>query len=520
MTAVGVKCIFCGICLRETELSGHLSGYHNIRSLLLRPNQSSAATQIDPEDRCYIYGQKKYIEPDLSESEADSVGGDISGGFETDLEICSRFRCSACSFVHESYSRVKTHILTNHKSSRRRYQRTPDHLPLPQRQEMFVRLEDLHLPANINQDQSQPESGPLVHSTAGRRGRGRPRKGRKYRDQTGEKTRRRTRLSTLELERGPRPRTTRKRILNRDNKEKASKLKKGRSRTRKQVASVGSKSGNLGKCIEDKVSTVPEVQNEKQNLLASGDEDEDIVNVLDKLIQEAEQETATTGDDMESGSNHDNTLEELDLDCIILEEVNSTNPPPPLSDTEERELKFILETSSPGHSHDTAPGPSRPYQCPYCPSKYDTALEVHSHVAVCRAQVRVSDDDSSSLSTGTFRTVKTPPVELASNTSRNIKTDNVSDIKSSVTNVYIRFVQTYYSTYKRKFPHLNSADLMEKLLESYKVMRTIDHPCIRTLQEDYERERKEIYNQKIKAIVRSLEEDDSASFSPIKSLRS
>ena len=489
MTAVGVKCIFCGICLRETELSGHLSGYHNIRSLLLRPNQSSAATQIDPEDRCYIYGQKKYIEPDLSESEADSVRGDISDGFETDVEVCSRFRCSACSFVDASYSRVKTHILTNHKSSRRGNQRTPDRLPLPLRQEMLVRLEDLHLPANINQEQSQAEFRPLS--------RGRPRKGRKYKAQTGEKTRRRTRSSTLELERGPRPRSANRRILNRDNKEKVSRISR--------------------KCVEDKVSTVPEVQNEKQLLLAAGDEDEDIVNVLDKLIQEAEQETATTVDDMESESNHDNTLEELDLDCIILEEVNSTNPPPPLSDTEERELKFILESSSPSHCHDPAPGPSRPYQCPYCPAKYDTALEVYNHVAVCRGQVRVSDDDSSSLSTGTSRTDKTPTVELASNTFRNIKTDNVSDIKSSVTNVYIRFVQTYYSTYKRKFPHLNSADLMEKLLESYKVMRTIDHPCIRTLQEDYERERKEIYNQKIKAIVRSLEEDDSASFSPIKS---
>lgn len=29
-------------------------------------------------------------------------------------------------------------------------------------------------------------------------------------------------------------------------------------------------------------------------------------------------------------------------------------------------------------------------------------------------------------------------------------------------------LQAYYPTYKTKFPHLSSADLMEKLLEGYK----------------------------------------------------
>ena len=77
-------------------------------------------------------------------------------------------------------------------------------------------------------------------------------------------------------------------------------------------------------------------------------------------------------------------------------------------------------------------------------------------------------------------------------------------------------MQAYYPNYKNKFQHLSSADLMEKLLEGYKVMRRINHPCIQTLQEDYERERREVYNNKIRAIVRSLEEEDSASFSPIK----
>ena len=77
-------------------------------------------------------------------------------------------------------------------------------------------------------------------------------------------------------------------------------------------------------------------------------------------------------------------------------------------------------------------------------------------------------------------------------------------------------MQAYYPTYKSKFQHLSSADLMEKLLEGYKVMRRINHPCIKALREDYERERKEVYNNKIRAIVRSLEEEDSASFSPIK----
>ena len=77
-------------------------------------------------------------------------------------------------------------------------------------------------------------------------------------------------------------------------------------------------------------------------------------------------------------------------------------------------------------------------------------------------------------------------------------------------------MQAYYPIYKNKFQDLSSADLMEKLLEGYKVMRQIKHPCIQSLQEDYERERREVYNNKIRAIVRSLEEEDSASFSPIK----
>ena len=77
-------------------------------------------------------------------------------------------------------------------------------------------------------------------------------------------------------------------------------------------------------------------------------------------------------------------------------------------------------------------------------------------------------------------------------------------------------MQAYYPNYKNKFQHLSSADLMEKLLEGYKVMRRINHPCIQSLQEDYERERREVYNNKIRAIVRLLEEEDSASFSPIK----
>ena len=45
----------------------------------------------------------------------------------------------------------------------------------------------------------------------------------------------------------------------------------------------------------------------------TSDDDEDIVNVLDKLIQETEEEAVITVDDVESRSANDNTLEELDI---------------------------------------------------------------------------------------------------------------------------------------------------------------------------------------------------------------
>ena len=67
MNAVGVKCIFCGFCLRERDLPGHLKGYHNISSLILKPNQSNAETQIEPEDRYFIYGQKRRLFDDEPE---------------------------------------------------------------------------------------------------------------------------------------------------------------------------------------------------------------------------------------------------------------------------------------------------------------------------------------------------------------------------------------------------------------------------------------------------------------------
>ena len=123
-------------------------------------------------------------------------------------------------------------------------------------------------------------------------------------------------------------------------------------------------------------------------------------------------------------------------------------------------LKFILETSSSAGCEETrplsplstSPGPSRPYQCPRCPAKFDTAVEVVSHVAVCPGQFRVSDDDNSSLSTG-VSTAATPAVAITSQPARNIKTDKVSDIKSSVTNVYIRFVQVSFTliSYEKLF---------------------------------------------------------------------
>jgi len=543
MNAVGVKCIFCGFCLRETELQGHLSGYHNIKSLLLRPNQRNCETQIDPEDRYFIYGQKRYLcdeeaEPEVPavEMETITVPESISGETESLVEengnVCARFRCPVCSFVNYGYKSVMEHIVTKHttfKLNRRRKQLK--HKPL--RQEMSLKLEILHLPEHIKQryhpnaqksqlftstnSKENVEPQQPLNNLEARGQRGRPRKI-ECKAKVSEKFTRRTRSSLPNLESDSKRKTrhSRSEIGIQDNKHRQTK--------KKQVSTDKRRIERQSKCLKKKNFLVHEEEHE-QLLPASVDEDENIVNVLDKLFQEVEEDSIVSVDNGESGSSHDNTLEELD--CIILQEVSGRVQ---LSESEQQELKFIIETSSPTDSHQTNPGtfarpmsplsgdpgPSRPYQCPYCPSKYDTAVEVYDHVAVCKFTSRVSDDDTSSLSTGVSETARTPPVEVTSNTSRIIKTDNVSVIKSSVTNVYIRFVQTYYPTYKDKFPHLNSADLMEKILEGYKVMRTISHPCIKTLQADYERERKEVYDKKIRAIVRSLEEEDTASFSPIK----
>ena len=182
--------------------------------------------------------------------------------------------------------------------------------------------------------------------------------------------------------------------------------------------------------------------------------DEDMVNVLYQLIQEAEEEAVITVDSEEERpeEEEDNTLEELD--CIILEPVSPGHRPAPLSNTEQEELKFILESSSSvGCPADTrplsplspSPGPSRPYQCPRCPAKFDTAVEVVNHTLVCTTNVRVSDDDTSSLSTGVSVTATSPSAVIVSSPARNIKTDKVSDIKSTGTNVYIRFVQVTFT---------------------------------------------------------------------------
>ena len=181
------------------------------------------------------------------------------------------------------------------------------------------------------------------------------------------------------------------------------------------------------------------------------------MNVLYQLIQEAEDEAVITVDSEEERTEEDNTLEELD--CIILEQVRTGHCPAPLSSREQEELKFILESSSPAACQETrpltplspSPGPSRPYQCPRCPSKFDTALEVFHHAAVCPAKFRVAESDTSSLSTSLSGAATTPAADVISNPSRNIKTDKVSDIKSSVTNVYIRFVQVSFTeSIKRK----------------------------------------------------------------------
>ena len=167
------------------------------------------------------------------------------------------------------------------------------------------------------------------------------------------------------------------------------------------------------------------------------------------------------------------------------------------------------------------PGPSRPCQCPFCPAKFDTAKQMSVHTTVCKGRLMkgteydAASDDTASTTTTTMAESETsmrpPPVDWSAYP-RSIKTAKMSDIKSNVTNVYIRFVQTYYSSYKRRFPDLSSADLMQKLCEGYRILRATNHQSVRTLQMEYERERKAKFSDKIRTIVRSLEEDGCANF--------
>ena len=121
-------------------------------------------------------------------------------------------------------------------------------------------------------------------------------------------------------------------------------------------------------------------------------------------------------------------------------------------------------------------------------------------------------DSSSHVTSSGVTSSNTWPQPLPGHAHVSIKTDNVSSIKSHVQNVYVRFVQTYYSSYKRKFPHLTSTDLIQKLKEGYRLLRESDHVSIRNLEMEYNKARREILNGKIKTIVKSLEEDGCANF--------
>lgn len=158
------------------------------------------------------------------------------------------------------------------------------------------------------------------------------------------------------------------------------------------------------------------------------------------------------------------------------------------------------------------PGPSRPCQCPQCPAKFDTESQVNVHLVTCQGHIACNMSDTSDSSSQVTSIVSsfTAPVPTAD---RSIKTDNVTHIKSNIPNVYVRFVQTYYASYKRKFSDLTAPDLIQKLKEGYKLLRSHNHQSIQKLQEEYDKDIKDNYNSKIKTIVKSLEEDGCANFS-------
>ena len=136
------------------------------------------------------------------------------------------------------------------------------------------------------------------------------------------------------------------------------------------------------------------------------------------------------------------------------------------------------------------PGPSS-HQCPQCQFKFDYITELEHHLSSCEVTIHEIPNSDSSFNIPSS-SVDTNVNDVNNGNGRSIKTANVSTIKGNVSNVYVRFVQTYYSSYSNAFPESCTEDLIQKLRDVYQLLRSSADPSLRNFQEEYEKDKRQI----------------------------
>jgi len=482
------------------------------------------------------------------QTSVDEAGVDDDGGGGDNVKACllndseddlifHRFRCPECSFVSRLSSIVDVHIKSEHSQKKSKLSRKRKSVGSgsPIKQSMSVFIDTLKIPfENPPQNQSEgPDNKKAKFQISSKKfyknNASSSRKSKRINVEAESTRRTRSCVNNRNATPLVNTRTARNKNLSRRTKsgQVGQTKSKSTSKTSKLVVSQEQRPiSDQGKPQEFNVEQSKEECIEKENCDVS----------VDNLSIRLDTSSIRYDDEVTTLQELDDSTVSNDIECVILEEVINSKTPLHLSPDEEKELQQILETCNRDKSEDVtilnesnmmllpdhlvaspSPGPSRPYQCPQCPEKFDTEPEANVHLVTCPGMnvthVSSDTDDTSSLVTS-LNTNTRSWVESNVSMDRSIKTSNINKIKSNVFNgnVYVRFVQTYYSSYRRRFPALSSRNLIQKLREGYKLLRSSNHPSIQKLQEEYDKDRMDIFNNKIRTIVKSLEEDGCAEF--------
>lgn len=460
LNEVNVKCIFCGGYIKETEVNHHLEHYHKIQSLFINPKYKEVGTDAPDRD-----SQNNLLShPTVSIEDSD----------ENSQESCVEGRSEEVS--EESITPV---VLSSERKSAGEQSLERFRCPICH----YFADKELKVVSHIGTHQNAGKSSKLSLK-------------RKSNDLQKIPVKQKMKLILEKVEipcaADPAPAFQMQEISGNSDKIKSKRTSPDMDDAEKRKANKKKRGRPRKRKIPVKKSEVEKVEVESNNNT--------------------------------SGSPLDTSIEIIsveDHDCVILEQVINS-PVAILSDSEQTELKHILENHV-KDEEDTpdcntsvmspTPGPSRPYPCPDCLERFDTWTPLQQHVNEnCPGYVRSESSDLTGSSSHVSTRVSTCHHQETGNSSRDIKTDNMQQIKSNVSNVYVRFVQTYFSSYKRKFPELSSADLIQKMREGYTILRNSNNPCIVKLQQEYEQERRVMFDSKIRTIVKCLEEDGCADF--------